>query len=52
MRGVSGYLLPADKFEPTFHNQCQYAVAPVKDDLPHFKGLPATFGGTDETVDW
>jgi hypothetical protein len=52
MRGVSGYLVPADKFEPKFHNQCQHAVIPVKDELPHFKGLPASFGGTDETVGW
>lgn len=52
MRGVSGALFPAGKFEPAFHNQCQYALMPVKDELPHFKGLPAIFGGTDETVDW
>jgi hypothetical protein len=52
MRGVSGYLLPAGMFEPAFHNQCRYAVVPVQDELPHFKGLPASFGGTDETVDW
>jgi hypothetical protein len=52
MRGVSGFLLPAQMFKPTFHNQCQYAVLRVKDDLPHFKGMPARFGGTDETVGW
>jgi hypothetical protein len=52
MRGVSGFLLPADMFRPAFHSQCQYAVLPVKDDLPHFKGLPASFGGTDETISW
>lgn len=52
LRGVSGFLLPADMFKPAFHSQCQYAVLPVKDDLPHFKGLPASFGGTDETVGW
>lgn len=52
MRGVSGFLFPSDMFKPTFHSQCQYAVLPVKDDLPHFKGLPASFGGTDETVGW
>jgi hypothetical protein len=52
MRGVNGFLLPADLFKPAFHSQCQYAVLPVKDDLPHFKGLPALFGGTDEPVGW
>lgn len=51
MRGVSGSLLPS-MFKPTFHNQCRYAVMPVKDELPHFKGVPASFGGTDEVVDW
>jgi hypothetical protein len=52
LRGVSGFLLPADMFRPAFHSQCQYAVLAVKDDLPHFKGLPTSFGGTDETVGW
>jgi hypothetical protein len=50
--GVSAYLLPQGTFTPTFHIQCQFAVRPVKDDLPHFKSLPARFGGSDETVDW
>jgi hypothetical protein len=52
VRGVSGFLLPSDMFKPAFHSQCRYAVLPVKDDLPHFKGLPASFGGSDETVGW
>jgi len=52
IRGVSGSLLPAGKFEAQFQNQCQYAVMPVKSELPHFKGLSASFGGTDETVGW
>jgi hypothetical protein len=52
MRGVSAALLPAGRFKPTFHNQCQFAVMPVKDELPHFKALPADFGGTDETIGW
>ena len=52
MRGVSGFLLPSDMFKPAFHIRCQNAVLPVKDDLPHFKGLPASFGGTDETIGW
>jgi hypothetical protein len=32
--------------------QCQFAVRPVDDDLPHFKSRPARFGGSDETVQW
>jgi hypothetical protein len=52
VRGVSGFLLSADMFEPAFHSHCQHAVLAVKDDLPHFKGLPASFGGSDETVRW
>lgn len=52
LRGVNGYLLPPGEFEPTFHMQCQFAVRPVVDDLPHYKSRPARFGGTDEVVDW
>ncbi len=52
VRGVSGVLLPQGTFQPAFHIQCQFAVRPVKDDLPHFKAFPAQFGGSDETVDW
>jgi len=32
--------------------QCQFAVLPVTDALPHFRGLPAAFGGSNETMDW
>jgi hypothetical protein len=52
LRGVNGYLLPPGQFNPSFHMQCQFAVRPVKDDLPHFKSRPAQFGGSDETVEW
>jgi hypothetical protein len=52
VRGVTGFLLPKGTFRPTFHIQCQFAVRPVKDDLPHYKAYPAQFGGSDETVDW
>jgi hypothetical protein len=52
MRGVTAYLLPPGIFEPTFHLQCQFALIPVKDDLPHYKSAPASFGGSDEKVDW
>ncbi|WP_424124259.1 hypothetical protein [Roseiarcus sp.] len=52
LRGVNGYLLPPGRFEPQFHMNCQFAVRPVADSLPHFKSRPARFGGSDETVDW
>jgi hypothetical protein len=52
VRGVSATLLPKGKFKPTFHIQCQDAVLPVKDALPHFKSFPASFGGSDDLVDW
>lgn len=51
-RGVNALLLPTGMFKPEFHIQCQYAVLPVEDDLPHYKSFPAKFGGSDETVDW
>jgi hypothetical protein len=52
LRGVNGYLLPPGKFQPAFHVQCQFAVRPIVDDLPHYKGMPKLFGGSDETVGW
>jgi len=52
VRGVSGTLLPAGAFTPTFHMQCGFAVAPVSDGLPHYRSRPARFGGSDETVSW
>jgi len=50
--GVKANLLPQGMFKPEFHIQCQYAVLPVKDNLPHFKSFPASFGGSDKMVDW
>ena len=50
--GIKANLLPAGVFKPTFHENCRYAVLPVVDGLPHYKGYPAEFGGTDETVGW
>ena len=47
-RGVNS----PERFKPQFHMQCQFAVRPVEDNLPHFKSRPARFGGSDETVDW
>ena len=52
MRGVSGFLLPAEGRKPMFHVHCKYAVLPVVDELPHYSGLPASFGGSDERVGW
>ena len=50
--GVKGNLLPPGMFKPQFHINCEFAVLPVKDDLPHYKSLPQVFGGSDEVVDW
>jgi hypothetical protein len=52
MLGIRAHLLPKGMFKPTFHMNCQYAMLPVKDDLPHYKGFPAMFGGSDEQVPW
>lgn len=52
LRGVNAYLLPPGAFQPQFHIHCQHAVLPVMDDLPHYRGFPAAFGGTDERVEW
>lgn len=52
VRGVSGFLLPPEVFRPAFHIRCRHAVMPVKDELPHFKDVPAAFGGADDTVGW
>ena len=52
MRSVSGYLLADGAFTPRFHVQCQHAVLPVVDSLPHYKGFPPAFGGAEEFVAW
>jgi hypothetical protein len=52
VRGVMALLLPKDLFKPTLHMQCQHALIPLKDGLPHFKGFPAALGGSDEQVPW
>jgi len=51
-RSVNAYLLPKGAFKPQFHVQCQHAVLPVVDDLPHYKGFPPAFGGSEEFVAW
>jgi hypothetical protein len=50
--GVNGNLLPRGMFKPQFHIQCRYAAAPIQDDLPHYKGIPARFRGSDELMQW
>ncbi|HEY0844662.1 MAG TPA: GFA family protein [Noviherbaspirillum sp.] len=52
LTGIKGNLLPRGVFRPAFHIQCQYAVLPVVDSLPHYKGFPAVFGGADDLVGW
>ena len=52
LRSVNAWLLPKGAFRPQFHVQCQHAVLPVIDALPHFKAFPAGFGGSDEQVGW
>ncbi len=51
MRAVNGYLLK-DAFMPSLHINCGDAIAPVKDNLPHYATMPAAFGGDDKMVDW
>ena len=50
VRGVNADLLPAGLFSPEFHMQCRYATAPINDELPHYKGIPARFKGSDELM--
>ncbi len=52
VRSVNAFLLPKEAFKPQFHVQCQHAILPIVDDLPHYKGFPPSFGGTDEFIGW
>ncbi|WP_425438670.1 GFA family protein [Rhodanobacter glycinis] len=52
LRSVNAFLFPEGEFHPQAHVQCQHAVLPVADNLPHYKGFPAAAGGSDECVDW
>lgn len=52
LRSVNGFRLPPGRFAPQFHIQCQHAVLPVRDDLPHHQAFPAAFGGSDACVTW
>ena len=52
VRGVNADLLPEGMFNPEFHIQCRYAAVPIQDALPHYKGIPARFRGSDELMQW
>jgi hypothetical protein len=52
VRGINADLLPRGSFSPEFHSQCRYARAPVNDSIPHYRGAPARFGGSDELMTW
>lgn len=52
LRSVNANLLPKGQFKPQLHIHCQDAVLPVVDNLPHYKTLPAAFGGSDEVIGW
>ena len=52
LRSVNAFLLPQGEFHPQMHIQCQHAILPVVDDLPHYKGFPPQAGGSDEIVEW
>ncbi len=51
-RGVNAALFPQGKFIPQAHFYCQYAVAPVVDDLPHYRDFPAEYGGSGDIMGW
>ena len=52
LRSLNAYLLPPDKVWPQLHIHCADAVMPVVDSLPHYAGLPSSFGGDDKLVEW
>ncbi|MDB5506937.1 MAG: gfa [Devosia sp.] len=52
LTGVKANLLPPGKFKPILHQQCGLAVLPVIDNLPHYRGTPAMWGGSDDLVGW
>src|SRR5215475_2324006 len=49
LRGVNGYLLPQERFHAQYHMQCQFAVRPLVDELPHYKSRAPQFGGPSDT---
>ncbi len=52
LTGIKGDRLAPSSFKPQFHINCQRAVAPVVDSLPHYADLPEAFGGSGKMVDW
>lgn len=52
VRSVTSTLLPAGLFQPALHMQCQHAVAPIRDELPKYRGYPAAMGGSDDLMTW
>lgn len=50
LRGVSGTLLP--DFKAELHINCESALAPVRDDLPHYANSPESFGGDGKLAEW
>ena len=52
MRSVNAFLLAPGQFQPQMHVQCQHAVLPVQDALPHYRDFPGSFGGTGALVGW
>jgi hypothetical protein len=52
VRGVNAELFPVAAFKPEFHVQCRYSPAPIEDNLPHYKGNPERFFGSDELMSW
>jgi hypothetical protein len=52
MRGVNARILPPGMFTPEFHMQCRFARNPIGDSLPHYRGTPARFSGSDELMPW
>ncbi|MEO8153879.1 MAG: GFA family protein [Rhizobacter sp.] len=52
VRGVNGGLFHAGAFIPEFHVQCRFSALPIEDELPHYKGNPARFYGSDEQMQW
>jgi hypothetical protein len=50
---VPAALLPPGVFRPSFHINCRFAIAPVRDALPHYAGFPTAMGGeNDLQVEW
>jgi hypothetical protein len=51
-RGVNAGNFEAGAFVPQMHLHCDHAVAPVVDDLPHYRDFPVEYGGSGERVAW